>query len=1077
MSVEGTRNRPSPTSTPGVTSQPAAPEPDAPAAAGTKGPATAPVDQSSFTTADRKPEGSGPPSSLVRPSSKRGAMSLGKRDVRAADQDKTSAPGQAAARLSPDLRNALEQVKTDVYKQEEATQKLAEAVRAGNPDVLQALGDVLFTKEATSPTSYGMAKRVIDALRQIGTPEAAAQLARASGHPDYSNVAADATSALGRMGPQGLEAALGVWGKAGAEQRRNLLSVLTSPESLREPRAQAAVLDAVRSKDANLSMSAADKLTDRYGKLDEVYAKNPGLRRQTLDALSDVASGHHDSKAREKAASAAGDLIKAMPSAPENAEALSRLTHARDGSVSSAAIEIYADQKVMAAVNADPKLQKQALGDLKAAAGTGLFGAERAYRAMGMIQSKEAREHLVGLANSSSASTRAGAMEGLKQSGDPSVTELILGKALKDPSPEVRSAAFGALRDLQWAGSDADKIANFTKLSQAAKSAKGEAKQELDYAAKLLKQSVTLTSFGYDGMVAGLDKGDLKAVAESMANAGGDELKLFEATLKTKGKALDGLLGEIRAADPSAHAKILDSLTAQMGGKFIYANVSDASTKPYKDLLVSQLKTIPEPEMRAYAERQLKQPPGGRNESSKAAVEVLGAMGDDRSLKALIDFGPSVPAQNRAPLLEAIKSRPQDQVDRIAMPVMREPGVSDRKDLAAMGLSRAGSAEGKQLATDYFVQSLEAKGAALKAHLEAIKEPQAQDIKRLNDLYKLRGAVYHHPDALPAANRQRLENDIRSLEAGLQRRIDQHEQLAAKVTDMLSDPDVKESLGRLPEERRAELIEKSFDGVSGTAAARRYVQEQLVPALNDPTKDPLYKTAGKGANSTRLAALAGINKFAPELALQGEQTYQKAVQSALGLKNAAEMERVEKALVDLAGAEGNAAKAAKAKETLEGMGFSGGYNKLNATFATMNFALGVRDLVNDPSWRNAVSTAKDSTEMVERMTLLVEESPRLQAAGKLVGKAAYPLTAVLGFMDLRESAENRDLGGTLFDSLTTTGGIVATAGLVLDGTVAGAVAGVPLTVIGGAMSVVGAVGKWVFGDSKTERLAKQLGYL
>src|SRR5213075_1198039 len=151
------------------------------------------------------------------------------------------------------------------------------------------------------------------------------------------------------------------------------------------------------------------------------------------------------------------------------------------------------------------------------------------------------------------------------------------------------------LRSLEYAGSESDKIENFQKLKAAAVK-----NPDLEYAAKRLKESVTIGN-GYEAIGSALKSGDKAALSKALSTAGSGDLKLLAADLKKDGKTLGGMLDDLRSSSPEGYKQVLDGFTNQIGGKYVYANVSEDSTKVFKDALTDQLKRAPDADVRAYA--------------------------------------------------------------------------------------------------------------------------------------------------------------------------------------------------------------------------------------------------------------------------------------------------------------------------------------------------------------------------------------------------------------------------------------------------------------------------------------------
>ncbi len=172
---------------------------------------------------------------------------------------------------------------------------------AGDPAVTAAAGDIIMQ----DPIGDSLMR---SELAAAGTPAAAAQLARATGHenePTRSLAAAD----LDRMGKTGVDAAAAAWGAASDAHTGALLRVLGSAEGLKTPAGQQALLDAARARDPALRAQGVEALdvAGRCGRGDDAF------RRQAVAAAADAAAN----------AETTDDAAKAMRAADANLPRLS----------------------------------------------------------------------------------------------------------------------------------------------------------------------------------------------------------------------------------------------------------------------------------------------------------------------------------------------------------------------------------------------------------------------------------------------------------------------------------------------------------------------------------------------------------------------------------------------------------------------------------------------------------------------------------------------------------------------------------------------------------------------------------
>ncbi|HVE87682.1 MAG TPA: hypothetical protein VND93_32715 [Myxococcales bacterium] len=297
---------------------------------------------------------------------------------------------------------------------------------------------------------------------------------------------------------------------------------------------------------------------------------------------------------------------------------------------------------------------------------------------------------------------------------------------------------------------------------------------------------------------------------------------------------------------------------------------------------------------------------------------------------------------------------------------------------------------------------------------------------------------------------------------------------AGALVKSLSDPAVRAQLAKLQPGEFDNLIKKISTSLAGTKAGRQFAANEIAHGIQDPQSDPLWKRVFSGSKESQGTALELVKNFAPDLALKGEKVLHTALQRALGLKNAAQVTHVEDALEVLADTKGVGARAEHATKALEALGIKGGLNQVAGAFAAVSFVLGLNDLRSNPSARNALSSAKDTADLIAMAGKL---SPKLAKFSKLTGfagSAAPAIGAAVGYMDAWDSAKKGDMRGTFFDSLSVAGGVMGTAGLGLTATVAGSVVGAPLALAGAVVGGVGALGKLFFGESDAARIARQL---
>jgi hypothetical protein len=894
--------------------------------------------------------------------------------------------------------------------------------------------------------------------------------------PDLADAARERLLSLGAAG---MDAAVAAWPSLGAAGRRALLPLLGSEAGAAHPGASALLLEASGDKDPRVASRAAQFLSLAA----QAEGAPPSFRAEAARRLAASAAGHADPVAREEAAKHLFALVRARPGEPAVLETLSTLAKVPDGRVARWAAEAYGDPEVAAVVNGDADLQARALADLRTLEKTVSHAfSDAVYGAMGRIASKPARERLLEVATGPNASARAAAMAGLAH--DPSTADALIQAALSDRSDIVREAATAALHGLADAATTEGARADlYARLRAASGKAEGPAKEALDATAAEVAKRLggDHPAFSLDRLEA-LTKAyeakplDAAALSKALAYASPAALKAFEAQLARDGKKLDEVLVLLREKDPEGYAGVLESFTE-------LANLRHTGAKPgkeldrYRDVLVAHLKAHPEA-VDDYARRNL-EPRGNRYypDPRVATVEVLSALDDDKARAALVRHGTQADEGTREAIHAALAKRPPAEVQRIAGARMKDASLPEAdRDFAARVLVRSGGPEGKRMAGAHWGAIAKTRVGELSRYVDARKGGVESMRRELNDLHRLRLLhQYGHGKLTPEAFAS-LERDIARTQDALWRVAAETEKRAAAVEAMLSDPDIAAGIAALPPDEAKKIVSDGVRSMVGTASGQRFFESAVAPAIADPAAGGLVVELLKGADPFKDLAAEVVGHFAPQVAARGEAFASLAMRRMAGkggqALSKADFEAVEKALLVLGDEKASEAAKAAARSTLDAKGIKGSFlEKLGGAWSGIQLAIGLQELVKDPSFKNALSAADNAAGFAEAVSKIVEKSPSLSkhwksaaAFGKVAGAAAGVFQFGASTLEMYESAGRKDLGGMIGDLAQAGGGLFLAAGVAFP----------PFAVVGVILTAGGTVGKWIWGDSEEEKRLKSL---
>jgi hypothetical protein len=339
----------------------------------------------------------------------------------------------------------------------------------------------------------------------------------------------------------------------------------------------------------------------------------------------------------------------------------------------------------------------------------------------------------------------------------------------------------------------------------------------------------------------------------------------------------------------------------------------------------------------------------------------------------------------------------------------------------------------------------------------------------------------------------RLDNNLDILGRQFQEAGQKREGTAREVVRQMQNPAFVQALSRMDDGERAKLVGRMMTSIEGTKTGEDFLKQALLPiAEGGPDglaklpegKNPfavIFKHGG-AAGETAMTVLEKAGGF---IAKQSKQLKNPELLDNL-MKVSLALKPGQLKVVEDAAALANSGKMKDAKELLEAKGISAvakNFERVSQSLTVVSGAAAYVELAMDPNLSTALEAAKGTAEMTKVATKFAQELPAFQkykamlgTTGKVADRVAAPIQAVIALHDTWKedgSVQRGDVGETVGNSLVATGAIVTTAGLCLDGTVVGAVAGVPLNVFGTVMMGVGAGVNFIFGDNDTEKWLKK----
>lgn len=372
-------------------------------------------------------------------------------------------------------------------------------------------------------------------------------------------------------------------------------------------------------------------------------------------------------------------------------------------------------------------------------------------------------------------------------------------------------------------------------------------------------------------------------------------------------------------------------------------------------------------------------------------------------------------------------------------------------------------------------------------------------LKELKQLHQLKADVAAGKLKGKDIDLQKVDAWIASTTSGAQQLGRQMEATAGKIARQLDDPAFQAAIAQLPPEKAGEVLRDLTASLHGTQTGARYFARNIKPALEGNPRAPqfwtrMYNAADPATPAEEpstvyipakqvsehakraLSILEGVGGFVAEQK-DASAALDQALRTGLGLKklsgnyNVDDIESLREAAVLCKGGD---KKAAQELLKSRGLGrFANNVEHFTKSVGGVASLLTVGEFVRDPTVRNCIDAAGNSAELVQLATSFAAKGSSWAKFGTRVGNAAPLLSAVVGVMDMDTAAKRGDQASTIGNALIATGGVVATAGLIADGTVVGAVVGVPLNVIGGAMALTGGLVEAVWGDSDTEKHLKE----
>lgn len=304
------------------------------------------------------------------------------------------------------------------------------------------------------------------------------------------------------------------------------------------------------------------------------------------------------------------------------------------------------------------------------------------------------------------------------------------------------------------------------------------------------------------------------------------------------------------------------------------------------------------------------------------------------------------------------------------------------------------------------------------------------------------------------------------------------------IVRALEDPKLLAAVSGMPIAQKKALLEGAFGVLSRTDAGLDYFNRAILPRLRgqrsqDSLVNAIFDGAGASAGGASLALtmLEGCGSFLARHQ-NGMDLLQEGIVRALGAQPTPRtMEVVRKAIWTAGTGRPDARDAALRILTEAGLTrASANLEQLNRVFVGVSAGLALKDLLADPSIRNKINAGKSAAEVSDMALAVLKNSQkygRYAALGASVLKnAAAALGVAVSAMDIYGEGGSIDRGNiaeTIGNSVAMGGGIVTAGGLALSATAIGAVAGVPLTVIGAVLGGIGSLIAFLGGDSASRK--------
>ncbi|MFH1807813.1 MAG: hypothetical protein ABIJ09_03655 [Pseudomonadota bacterium] len=395
----------------------------------------------------------------------------------------------------------------------------------------------------------------------------------------------------------------------------------------------------------------------------------------------------------------------------------------------------------------------------------------------------------------------------------------------------------------------------------------------------------------------------------------------------------------------------------------------------------------------------------------------------------------------------------------------RERAAAQRLDkLARLRETQAASAVGRLERTRSLTRQLEAEQQRLAsnptARAAAERLVKAQNVKRLAEQGALQASK---------VDLGKVDADIRAAEATLQRLQRPVEFAAAELGRQLEDTEVQATLEQLPTAERDAIEHAAHKALAQTNEGTKFFDAHIAPALEGKGKG-YFQRLFTGSNKTANLSLQAMELWSSRIALKGGvEAYnllRGGLSQALALRPQ-DIPVVEQALGILSSKGEKAARTFLARQAPELRKVADVLDRTATCFGSVAGAIAAVDLVQNPDLRNALAAASGSKDIAGVLSTL--KVPGTAAYLKVIGKVARPLDAIVGGLDAYSAWKREDVGGVIGNGMTCAGGALATAGAICSSSIVGSPVGVPLMLVGGAVSGAGMLLDWIFGDSAEEK--------